>query len=104
MTAGDIREDQAWMRTGPETKYVTAAERAIPVLGAYDVVVVGGGTGGAPAGIAAARQGASTLVVEYLHGLGGVGTMGLIGKYYHGHREGFTKEIDRGLAELGGEA
>ena len=104
VTAGDIREDQAWMRTGPETKYVTAAERAIPVLGAYDVVVVGGGTGGAPAGIAAARQGASTLVVEYLHGLGGVGTMGLIGKYYHGHREGFTKEIDRGLAELGGEA
>lgn len=104
VTAGDVREDQAWIRTGPETKYVKAAERTIPVLGAYDVVVVGGGTGGAPAGIAAARQGASTLVVEYLHGLGGVGTMGLIGKYYHGHREGFTKEIDQGLAELGGEA
>ena len=32
--------------------------------------------GGAPAGIAAARQGSRTLVVEYLHGLGGVGTMG----------------------------
>ena len=57
------------------------------------------GTGGAPAGIAAARRGAKTLVVEYLHGLGGVGTLGLISKYYHGYREGFTAEIDRGLAE-----
>lgn len=104
VATGDVLEDQAWIRVGPEIKYVKAAERTIPVLGVYDVVVVGGGTGGAPAGIAAARQGASTLVVEYLHGLGGVGTMGLIGKYYHGHREGFTKELDRGLAELGGEA
>ena len=45
------------------------------MVGRYDVVVIGGGTGGAPAGIGAARQGAKTLVVEYLHGLGGVGTI-----------------------------
>jgi len=32
----------------------------IPVFGEYDVVVVGGGDGGAPAGIAAGRQGART--------------------------------------------
>ncbi len=101
---GDVRDDPAWMRAGPENVKVRAEESALPVLGQYDVVVVGGGTGGAPAGIAAARQGARTLVIEYLHGLGGVGTMGLIGKYYYGHREGFTKEIDQGLAELGGGA
>jgi flavin-dependent dehydrogenase len=99
---GDIREDQAWMRLGPQTPYIKAGAQTLPVLGDYDVVVVGGGTGGAPAGIAAARQGAKTLVVEYLHGLGGIGTMGLIGKYYYGNREGFTKELDQGLAELGG--
>lgn len=101
---GDVREDLAWMRFGSGTARVRTGNGVVPVLGEYDVVVVGGGTGGAPAAIAAARQGAKTLVVEYLYGLGGVGTMGLIGKYYYGYREGFTKELDQGLAELGGEA
>ncbi len=58
VVTGDVREDQAWMRVGPQTQYIKAGEQALPVLGQYDVVVVGGGTGGAPAGIAAARQGA----------------------------------------------
>jgi len=103
LVRGDVREDAAWMRQDAQrAARVETTERAIPILATYDVVVVGGGTGGAPAGIAAARQGARTLVVEYLHGLGGIGTLGLIGKYYYGHREGFTKEIDQGLAELGG--
>jgi hypothetical protein len=103
ITGGDVGEDQGWMRVGPQTPYVPAGARALPVLGRYDVVVVGGGTGGAPAGIAAARQGARTLVVEALHGLGGIGTLGLIGKYYYGHRVGFTKELDDGLVGLGGD-
>ncbi|MEW6358332.1 MAG: FAD-dependent oxidoreductase [Planctomycetota bacterium] len=81
---------------------VPAGERALPVLGEYDVVVIGGGTSGAPAGIAAARQGVRTLVVEYLHGLGGVGTLGLIGRYHRGRQVGFTAEVDRGVAALEG--
>jgi ribulose 1,5-bisphosphate synthetase/thiazole synthase len=67
--------------------------RALPVLGTYDVLVIGGGTGGAPAGIAAARQGAKTLVVEYQHGLGGVGTLGAISNYCVGNRVGFTATV-----------
>lgn len=82
---------------------VASPARALPVLGRYDVVVVGGGTGGAPAGIAAARQGARTLVIEYQHSLGGVGTLGLIGSYYYGYLEGFTEEVDMGVAALGGQ-
>ena len=101
--AGEIREALGGVRpTQSGLPTVSAEARTIPILGEYDVVVVGGGTGGAPAGIGAARHGAKTLVVEYLHGLGGVGTLGLIGKYYCGYRGGFTAEIDKGLEEMGG--
>ena len=102
-SSGDVRENLTGIR--PEQKRLTSIstdKRKVPVLGEYDVVVVGGGTGGAPAGIAAARQGAKTLVVEYLHGLGGVGTMGYISKYYYGYIKGFTKEIDDGVNGYGG--
>ena len=80
---------------------VDAPASPLPVLGEYDVVVVGGGTAGAPAGIGAGRRGAKTLLVEYLYGLGGVGTLGMIGKYWYGNRVGFTSEHDKGVAELG---
>ena len=101
VTSGDVRENLTGIRlTQTPLATISADRRAVPVLGEYDVIIVGGGTGGAPAGIAAARQGAKTLVVEYLHGLGGVGTLGLIGKYYHGYRVGFTAEIDKGVASF----
>ena len=73
----------------------------VPVLADCDVLVAGGGTGGAPAGIAAARAGARTIVLEYLPCLGGVGTAGRIASYYHGNRCGFTLEIDRGVHAMG---
>jgi len=43
----------------------------------YDVIVVGGGTAGALAGIAAARNGAKTLVVERFGHLGGTAVYGI---------------------------
>jgi flavin-dependent dehydrogenase len=43
----------------------------------YDVVVVGGGPGGIPAAIAAARMGMRTLLVEKNAALGGVAATGL---------------------------
>ena len=102
-TDGDVRESLGGIRSRQkELGSVSAPKRDVPVLGEYDVVVVGGGTGGAPAGIAAARQGAKTLVVEYLHGLGGVGTMGYISSYYYGYIKGFTEEVDEGVARYGG--
>jgi len=73
------------------------ADHDLPVLGRWDVVVVGGGTSGAPAALGAARSGARTLVIEYLDELGGVGTAGMIANYWYGLRNGFTAEIDRGL-------
>ena len=76
---------------------ILSPKRSIPILGRYDTVVVGGGTGGAPAGIASARGGAKTLVIEYLYGLGGVGTIGRISSYYHGNKVGFTEEVEKGM-------
>jgi flavin-dependent dehydrogenase len=98
--SGEVREVLRGVRSTKQNLPLAGSEaRGLPVLGKYDVVVIGGGTGGAPAGIAAARQGAKTLVVEVLHGLGGVGTLGMIAKYYHGNRVGFSAEIDRGVGK-----
>ncbi|MCP4643653.1 MAG: FAD-dependent oxidoreductase, partial [bacterium] len=99
---GDTREMLVGLRSFQRGLATIPAEACTtPVIAEYDVVVVGGGTGGAPAGIGAARAGAKTLVIEYQYGLGGVGTLGLIGKYYYGYRAGFTGEIDMGVANMG---
>ncbi len=89
----EIREPLDGVRSAEAKRTVPQDARALPVLGNYDVVVIGGGTGGAPAGISAARYGAKTLVIEYLHGLGGVGTQGAISTYYWGNRVGFTASV-----------
>jgi len=94
---GDVLESLTGVRpTQQGLPTVEQDGRAIPVLGRYDVVVIGGGTGGAPAGIGAARAGAKTLVIEYLHGLGGVGTIGAIAGYYWGNCVGFTATVQDG--------
>jgi len=96
--AGDVSEFLTGVRPSQQgLETVDSPGKSVPVIGRYDVVVIGGGTSGAPAGIAAGRFGAKTLVVEYLYGLGGVGTTGRIGKYCHGYRKGFTAEIDRAV-------
>lgn len=86
-----------------EAPKVSLEAGALPVWGEYDVVVVGGGTGGAPAAIGAGRKGSKTLLIEFLHTLGGVGTAGLISQYYYGNRVGFTREVDEGVARLSGQ-
>ena len=100
--SGKVRELLSGVRpTQRGLATLKSPDRALPVLGRYDVVVVGGGTGGAPAGIGASRGGAKTLLLEYLYGLGGVGTQGRIITYYHGYRGGFTAMVDAGVKELG---
>lgn len=97
---GHIGERLQPLRPSTTLGSVESMGDALPIIGTYDVVVMGGGTAGAPAGISAARQGAKTVVLEYLHGLGGLGTLGLIGRYWDGYRDGFTVEIDKGVREM----
>jgi hypothetical protein len=88
------------MRPGLGGKSVAIGGTSLPVVGEYEIVVMGGGTAGANAGISASRHGAKTLVLEYLHALGGTQTSGMIGRYWDGYREGFTKEIDQGVKQM----
>lgn len=92
--AGDVGERLTGLRP-TDTRHPTADSppAAIPVWADVDVLVVGGGTSGACAAIGAARRGARVLVVEFQEGLGGVGTIGLIGRPYHGLNRGFTAEV-----------
>ena len=74
--------------------------RVAPPAHEADVVVCGGGTGGAVAAIAAARQGASTLLLEQGTCLGGIGTGGGIHSYYHGVAGGIQDDVDARVEEL----
>lgn len=64
-----------------------------------DVVVVGGGTSGVSAAIAAGREGAKVLLIEMNSGLGGAGTLGGVNSYWFGQRKGFNREIAGRLAK-----
>ncbi len=92
--SGEVREELRGLRPAAAgADEVEASPRVPQVLAECGVVVVGGGTSGAAAAIAAARTGADVLLVEYQRGLGGMGTLGLIGKPYHGLRAGFGREV-----------
>ena len=64
----------------------------------HDVVVVGGGIGGVCAAVAAARMGASVLLIEKSINLGGLATRGLI-SWYEPLCDGLGKKMVGGLGE-----
>ncbi len=103
VVTGDVGELLEGLRPSLNMGEITAEKTSIPILAEYDVVVMGGGTAGAPAGVGAAQHGAKTLVIDYMHGMGGMGTLGMIGTYYHGYREGYTNIVDNGVKDIGGD-
>ena len=72
---------------------VPSTGAGLPVLADVDVLVVGGGTAGVPAALAAAGQGRSVLLADILYVLGGVPVDNRIGRYYHGNRRGFATNL-----------
>lgn len=89
------------MQYGPST---------IPVVAEVDVIVVGGGTSGFPAAVAAARMGAQTMIVEAQNCLGGTVTAGLMEGYIGSlldpirkqDRGGIFREVWDRMQEMGG--
>ena len=79
-------------------KHVVEAERALPLSGAYDVVVAGGGIAGVAAAIAGVRNGASVCLLEKAFGLGGVATLGNVIVYLP-ICDGMGRQVMGGLAE-----
>ena len=73
----------------------------IPLIDQTDVLVCGGGTGGAPAMIAAGRENVQVIGLEALYDLGGICTIGRICSYWYGNRVGFTEEMAKGIYALG---
>lgn len=61
-----------------KTKTIPEPNMSIKVVKECDVVVVGGGPGGIGAAVAAARNGADTVLIERYGYLGGMGTCGLV--------------------------
>ena len=55
---------------------VTEPARTLPVTGAYELVVAGGGIAGVAAAVAAARCGASVCLLEKMCAPGGLATLG----------------------------
>jgi succinate dehydrogenase/fumarate reductase flavoprotein subunit len=58
--------------------HITLPEGKVPIVARPDVLVVGGGSAGLSAAVAAARQGADVLLLERFNYLGGLATGGLI--------------------------
>ena len=78
--------------------YITEQPKNLPIVGKYDVIVVGGGVGGVAAALASARNGAKTLLLERTYMLGGLGTAGLIAIYLP-ICDGMGRQVSFGIAE-----
>ena len=88
---------------GKPYEFVNVGEQTFPVLNEVDILIVGGGSSGATAAIAAAEQGKKTLVIDMNPGFGGTGTFGGVLDYWgHGNYKGFVARHIKTMNEVHG--
>ena len=77
----------------------TLYSKEIPVISSPEVLVVGGGPAGLCAAVAAARNGADTLLIEHNGYCGGMATAGLVAPFMTCYDSGGGEMLIRGLFE-----
>jgi hypothetical protein len=89
------------MTLQPQPADVSEPARKVPVFGAYDVVVLGGGPAGLAAAASAARNGATVLLVERYGFLGGMGTAAGVTNFcgLHANVFGEIRQVVHGVAD-----
>jgi hypothetical protein len=83
------------------TRTISEPGRATPVIGEYEVVVLGGGPAGIAAAVAAGRAGRSTLLIERYGFLGGAGTAAGLSTFcgLHANVHGEHRQVIHGVAD-----
>ncbi|HEU4617816.1 MAG TPA: FAD-dependent oxidoreductase [Gammaproteobacteria bacterium] len=84
-----------------DERYLTEPSRRLPLLGEYEVVVVGGGPAGIAAAIAAGRRGRSTILIERYGFMGGAGTAAGLSTFcgLHAVVHGRHEQVVHGIAD-----
>jgi 2-polyprenyl-6-methoxyphenol hydroxylase-like FAD-dependent oxidoreductase len=85
-------------KTPGQCAQIEEPSRSLPVCGAYDVVVAGGGIAGVAAAIAARRAGVSVCLLEKTCALGGLATLGNVSVYLP-LCDGKGRQVIAGLGE-----
>src|SRR5258708_19945079 len=81
--------------------FVMEERRETPVLGEYEVVVLGGGPAGIAAAAASGRAGRSTILVERYGFLGGAGTAAGLANFcgLHARVHGEHRQVVHGICD-----
>ncbi|MCW5688833.1 MAG: FAD-dependent oxidoreductase [Pseudolabrys sp.] len=85
----------------PSPSIITEPPRQTPVIGEYDVVVLGGGPAGLAAAAAAGQHGRRVLLIERYGFLGGMGTAAGVTNFcgLHANVHGDIRQVVHGVAD-----